>query len=66
MSKLSRRELFASALVPFAVGKPALQALLIRPLAESATHASDPTPPEEEPFPEEEGCPECGGWGRMI
>ena len=35
-------------------------------MAESATHASREAPPEEELFGAEEGCPECGGWCRMI
>jgi len=66
VTKLSRRQFFINTFAPLVMGKPALQALLNLPSAESAPHASDPALLEQEPFGSEEGCPACDGWGRLI
>src|ERR1035441_9275056 len=66
MLQVTRRQFLINTLAPLVVGKPALQALLNRPLVESRPYASDPAPPEEEPYGAGDGCPKCQGGGKLI
>jgi hypothetical protein len=64
MTKLSRRQFFASALAPFAVGT--ILAPLRCPPAESPDPASDAALDQEGLPDATEPCKDCDGWGRLI